>query len=104
MKLQLAYRSFPKWIFAEASPRGCIEKRKSRLWRRFTFVGLLFGVERAIRDMLQTAAEECILETGYNSVTSVLQAKLGTAQIIDCDVARVVDLIRSCPMRRGEWW
>ena len=32
---------------------------------RFTLVGSLFGVERAICDMLATTREGCVLETGY---------------------------------------
>mmetsp|Transcript_50786 Transcript_50786/g.128044 ORF Transcript_50786/g.128044 Transcript_50786/m.128044 type:complete len:800 (-) Transcript_50786:135-2534(-) len=80
------------WVQKDAW-RKDIENRKSLLWRRFTFVGLLFGVETAICDILQTTKEECILETGYNSLTSVLQAKLSTSRSVGTEVARVVDLI-----------
>ena len=56
-------------------------------------VGSLFGVERAISDMLATTREGCVLETGYNSLTSVLQAKLSSGQTIGSDIARMFDLM-----------
>ena len=64
------------WVHGNAW-RENTESRKEVLRCRFTLVGSLFGVERAICDMLATTREGCVLETGYTSLTSVLQAKLG---------------------------
>jgi len=70
-----------------------VEQRKLLLWRRFMFVGFLFGVQRTICDILETTEDESFLEAGYNSLTSVLQAKSRPASLADSDVKRCVHLI-----------
>mmetsp|Transcript_7158 Transcript_7158/g.17845 ORF Transcript_7158/g.17845 Transcript_7158/m.17845 type:complete len:853 (+) Transcript_7158:40-2598(+) len=70
-----------------------VEQCKVLLWRRFTLVGLLFGVQGTVCDILSTTEDVYFLEAGYNSLTSVLQAKARSAPLSDTDINRCVRLI-----------